>query len=329
MSQSTSVTLSEIYMRMAIEQVRAAGVHLRGLRAERQPETLTFSREGHLGTAAHPYDVEMDEALRSLVYAQDPTAVFTGEESDAGANLRARKIFVRCDAIDGTTNMLAIDTGYAIVVFYERVRSDGRGISHLAGAIYQGNGVIVAWCRHGATGTVHVLYPAAPTYDFEPQTTVIPGRKATTEAGLKPRRVTLRRGRDGAPSRRLRAGDSKKIAAVAASEERSGLVRLLYDFSDPDVTFYNFAGNPLAEPLLLGDLGAIIEVKSPQLHDCAYLMPLRIAGGQVLDHDGRPIDVFETFERIGTDRRMEPFVATASLEVAADILEMRRFSAAA
>jgi hypothetical protein len=319
--------LAELYMRVATEAVIAAAYHLRGLRFEPPRTGKTIGRAGHGGAPAHSVDVDMDEALRGVIYEFNKEIVFMGEESAAGANLRPQRIFAYCDPVDGTTNLRALDLGWAIVVFFERVRSDGERFAHLGGAIYTSSGTIVSWARGGVAGVTRIHHPAAPVYDFSVGIAVPNAEDVGTRAA-GPRTLILKRGADDAPSKLLRGGSSKLIAAVAASGERRRLLDELYDFTGTGFNVWTIGGNPMIAPLLVGDLGAVIEVERVDLHDAVYLMPLVIAGGHVFDHDGREINVFSAFEN-APRTTVEPFVAVVSPAVADDIRRLRRLRPAA
>jgi hypothetical protein len=267
-------------------------------------------------------DIEMDRAMRAYAQALLPGSVYKSEESDSGINLVAQTDIVRVDPIDGTTNLVTLHMSYAVVILIERVRSDG-SIAHVAGAIYSSTGEVVSWGAVKPHGVVRIDFPSFPSYADDTEL-MLPEADKLLAASKTPRSIILKRQGDGSPSRMLRPGIPTRVAAVAASPKRRAELEKMYDLGAGDLWLSTIGGNPLAAALLVGDLGAIIETERILLHDCAYLVPLRLLGGKVTSHDGFPIDVFEAFESSREPRMMEPFVAAVNSEVAESVRRWRR-----
>jgi hypothetical protein len=118
-----------------------------------------------------------------------------------------------------------------------------------------------------------------------------------------------------ADDRPLAPGDPKRVAVVAATAERRRALNASWHLRDLWVS--TLAGNPLVAPLLLGELGAIIEVRPVKLYDALYLIPLMLAGGAVVNDSLEVIDVRRAFSEVNSVRRsIGPFVAASTVRSA-------------
>lgn len=129
-------------------------------------------------------------------------------------------------------------------------------------------------------------------------------------------------------------GSPLRLAAVATSPNRRKALDDHFDFAvetaesedDSGVYISSLGGNPLLLPLLLGDLGAVLEIKGQKLHDAVFLLPLVLAGGFVVYwKSGEPVDVWSVFSESAVDRRrIGPYVAAVSTDAIEVVMRHRR-----
>jgi hypothetical protein len=127
---------------------------------------------------------------------------------------------------------------------------------------------------------------------------------------------------------------SRRIAFVGATVTRFTETVSVFNLSeepDPNAPksesrwITTLGGNPLITPLLLGHLGAIIEPHEVKVHDAAYLIPLVLSGGIVVDFDGNPLRVLEAgFNGWSRQNRMiGPFIASVSQRAVDELLSIK------
>lgn len=263
------------------------------------------------GDATHWIDAEMRKAMNTFVdEATNGTAIYVGEEENVPHNLKHGDYLARTDELDGTTNSLTLFSAFAIVVFIERVRRNEESVTHVAGAIAAATGEITSWSRD-QDGKSNVLIEWPVPFSWEQPNG---GDPAAVPA---PFRLQLDKDQEAQRSPALREGLVNRIAVNAAHPARRALLERTMGKAlaeDPNLWVSNSAGNPLAAPLLAGELSAIYEPKSLQLHDAAFLVPLYLAGGKIRSPRGDHVDVIGHFEELGSSRTIGPFVAGASAE---------------
>ncbi len=266
------------------------------------------------GDATHWIDAEMRRAMALFVSeATNGEALYVGEEEKVPVNLKRGDLLARTDELDGTTNSLTLFGGYAIVVFIERVRKDEESVVHVAGAIAAATGEVTSWSRDAGDSVVEIEWPKPLSWGESGDSTRFDEPNGTE--GENTFTLTLRRDRDDQRAQGLRPGSQNRIAANAAHRDRRALVTsALGNLLDGDENYWmsNGAGNPLVAPLLAGELAAIYEPKSLELHDAAFLVPLYLAGGNIRYLEGGNLDVVAHFEELGSQRTIGPFVAGAS-----------------
>ncbi len=266
-------------------------------------------------------DAVMDRFIAGRVNAKVPSATYMSEESTVNLAPEMGDIIAWCDPLDGTTNALTVLSDYAIVLFFEEYRSVGpehrSGFDHLGGAIASSDGTVVSWQQYQNSGEVWVDWAS----DFWPAATDTPAAESLLDIDPKPVPFSVQVGID-VPIR-PRQGKSNRIASVAAPATHRNELDEIYDLTlvesggngdtkrtSEDRWLSTLGGNPCIAPLLLGQLGAIIEPTMVDKHDAIYLVPLTLAGGKVIDLQSRkgirPLDVFTMMEPGGT---IEPFIA--------------------
>lgn len=275
----------------------------------------------------HWLDRQVDRVLRHYVHDVDPAIVYESEEWDADRVPNAGDVIARADPIDGTTHARTLFGGYAVVIYFEQVDPDRAHVTNLAGAIAASTAEVVSW--NSIRGEVLVEWAANFRWkDSQPKREDKPPRTLT---GSKPVRWKLLNREAGErTAEALKRGDPDRVAAVANKPKRRQALRERLNLDETDLWFANSAGNPLIAPLLLGDLGGIVEplpIKS--LHDAAYLLPLHYAGAHIRFLDDRKVplnapDYFTDFimgkkERIEKGRQVPEFVAATSEDLLAEI----------
>jgi hypothetical protein len=309
--ETGSVSLGEVYQTLSRRIVKRAINRARDLlREEVRSASVgsTISHPGHRGSAADKIDADMDEVLEGLVKTYSPNALFLSEERHRTFHPRARQIVARADPVDGTKNALRLFSAYAVAVYFERVSRDADHLTHLAGAIATAHGEVVSWCKHRHGGEVLIEWPKTLPWDeseSDQDDGVVEGDFA----------VHLVRENEQLHAPGLRPGVAQAVAAVATTEERRNLPlfkKLGLEQAANELWVSTCGGNPMIAPLLLGDLGAIIEPKEDvSVDDALYLIPLALAGGEVMGASGESMEVFEPFRAFNEEeRRIGPFVAT-------------------
>jgi hypothetical protein len=272
----------------------------------------TVSHPGHRGSPADKIDADMDETLEQLIRSNSPDAIFFSEERQRTYHPKARQIVARADPVDGTKNALRLFGSYAVAVYYERVGRNADHLTHLAGAIASSHGEVVSWCKHRHGGEVWVEWPTSLPWDESN-----PSDMDELNAGNFA--VQLVREEEQLRAAGLRAGDKRSGGAGGGAGGRRGepiFNRLGLGDAASDSWVSTCGGNPMIAPLLLGDLGAIVEPKADvSVDDALYLIPLVLAGGEAIGPSGESIEVFEPFRALNEEeRRIGPFVATVGQE---------------
>ena len=264
-------------------------------------------------------DAHMDRYIETLVRTAWPNAHYTSEELERTTDLDERQIVFSCDPVDGTTNAFTILGKWSIVLFADMFLN-GR-LVHLAGGIAMSDGEIITWQNFQGRGEVWVEFPA----DYTWPTVADASRQVPDRPG--PFVVQLGEGVDRGPY----PGKARRFGSVAHSVERRRLLASAFDLmaeppgteKDAQVWLSSIGGNAIASALLLGELGASIETKAVKLIDAAYVIPLVLAGGVVVDLDDRGnVDIWERFADTGT-RRIGPFIAAASEEAVKELVSRR------
>ncbi|HEX6501102.1 MAG TPA: hypothetical protein VF054_19040 [Micromonosporaceae bacterium] len=279
-------------------------------------------------------DAMMDRVIESLVSSRMPGVIYCSEESPRNLYPEPGDIVAWSDPLDGTTNAFTFFGGYAVVLYFDRF-IHGR-YDHLAGAIASSDGTIVSWQRFHDDGEVWIDWPDEMRW---------PGLKAGSENGVArtpatpPYRVGVGRIGDDDPLATagrvipLFGGVRKRLASVASTVSRREDLDRILDLGredgppdrQTDMVLSTLAGNPLVSALLVGQLGAIVEPHAVKLHDAAYLIPLVLAGGVVVDLNDNEINVFRAFEQVEpARRRVGPFIAAASEESVRWLMSRRR-----
>jgi fructose-1,6-bisphosphatase/inositol monophosphatase family enzyme len=242
----------------------------------------------------------MNRWMQERLAQVDPTIEYWSEEAHRTFYPRPRLKIARADPVDGTTNAVTTFSGFAVVLFFEIIGRTGQHVVHLAGAIGSASGMVVSWDARDELVSV--------TWDE--------------------RELLLKRDVDDLRAAAVKQGDEMSIASNAAKPARRRLLNKYFDFTDEETWLVTQAGNPIIGPLLLGQLGAVIEPRPVKLHDAAYLVPLHLAGGVVRSLDNQPLGLDEYFSRLASrEREVPPFVAAADA-AAADRIFLRRRGAA-
>jgi hypothetical protein len=258
----------------------------------------------------------MDQLVRQMVMREFPDCVYLSEEGMATVYPDPGDVFAWCDPLDGTTNAFTMFSGYAVVLFFEQWT--GNRFEHLAGAIASADGTVVSWHRFRGSGDVYIDWPE--DFSWPSQTQAAETHRSTTKETNQTPRWQTRLGPGGAMQ--PHAGVLARVAAVAGTPNRLSEVHLVYDVFSPIKTKLAFqrrwlatvAGNPYIAPLLVGDLGAIIEPREVTMYDAVYLIPLVLAGGHVYSLVNRneidPLQIFSLGNPL--TRTMGPFLASVS-----------------
>jgi hypothetical protein len=187
---------------------------------------------------------------------------------------------------------------------------------------------VVSWQRFRGSGDVYIDWP--DDFSWPSQSESDETHRATSKEAV--RQPTWEAKIGGGSALRPHAGVPARIAAVAGTPNRLEEVNLSYDiFSKAKTRFASqrrwlstIAGNPCIAPLLVGDLGAIIEPRDVKMYDAIYLIPLVLAGGHVYSLSSRnEIDPFEIFSMdLPLTRTMGPFVASVDPEPLKQLREL-------
>lgn len=251
-----------------------------------------------------------------------PGVIYCSEESPRNLYPEPGDIVAWSDPLDGTTNAFTYFTGYAVVLYFDRFINDR--YDHLAGAIASSEGSIVSWQHFRGDGEVWIDWPDDMRW---PGLTPKVENDTARAIPTPPRRVGVGRVADvdpfvtGGRVIPVFGGVPRRLASVASTASRKEDLDRILDLGrdngapdkQNDVVLSTLAGNPLVSALLVGQLGAIIEPHAVKLHDAAYLIPLVMAGGVVVDLDDNEINVFRAFEEVDPSRRrIGPFIAAAS-----------------
>lgn len=277
------------------------------------PTSKEVPRRGHAGDPTRHLDVVVDRSMQSRFVAlvsalpvPDHEVVYNSEESQAPYGDQESPILGWADPVDGTTNAYTLTSGYANVMFadhYEPGEAEGGEprLRHLGGAIATSHGEVVKWFVSGSSGVVTIDWrddSIAPTSVGGPLSTV-----------------------------QVRDGVERRVAAVATSYARRRRLAETFDFDTPDPYWVaNGAGNPLIVPLLVGELGAVIETETVAIHDAAFLIPLVLAGGHVVSLDGEPMNPILTAAEFQREDRVlsDGYIASASKSHIEALLARRR-----
>jgi hypothetical protein len=336
-STSGQMETAAVYRMIALEIVaEALNVALRELRAQvaegRVNPPAISSAPGQPGFEPTKIDTVMDRLIESRITALAPGAIYCSEELRRSTFLEERQVIAWSDPLDGTTNCFTFFTGFAVVVYFDRY-VNGR-LDHLAGAIASADGSVVSWQHFRGMGEVWVDFPEELSWPSRGIPSVpVQGQVSTSATSIELVPASLAGSTRFAGTTVPHNGVASRLASVSSTEGRFRDVGKLFDIWHEDATGTNdrtmlstLAGNPLVCPLLLGQLGSVVEVRAVQLHDAAYLLPLTLLGGHVVDPvDGRQVDVLRAFSEVAPDRRrIGPFVAATSMESIAWLLKRRR-----
>jgi hypothetical protein len=293
------------------------------------------------GYPATRLDSQMNRRIQQHVGRRTPRATYWSEENRSNVFPEDGDVFAWCDPLDGTTNAFTVFGGYAVVLFYEVYRD--QGFEHLAGAIASSSGEIVSWQKFGGSGEVWIDWPSdfvwpslegGPAHESQSESVIWAREVDVTDP--VPKGVEIGQLRSGAgdigAEVPIQAGYKRRFASVATTVARRERLFKDFDLHSADSSsrkdrlwLSTCAGNPLIAPLLLGDLGAIIEVESVRLHDAAYLIPLLLAGGKVVNPDESELPVYRAFFEPNPEARtIGPFVAAASGEAIRELMTRRR-----
>jgi len=272
------------------------------------------------GDQTHWIDAEMRDVMSRLVAeASGGGAIHVGEEEQIPMNMVGGEVLARTDELDGTTNALTLFSSFAIVVFIERVRSNRESVTHVAGAIAAATGEVTSWSREqGGKNKVLIEWPAPFSWEDEG------GGESDATGVVVPKQLLLESDHETEVAAALRPGTLGRLASNASRHDRRLLIgeamgRALRQ--EDDLWLSNAGGNPVIAPLLAGELSAVYEPKSLELHDAAYIVPLYLAGGEIWSPHGNRIDVLRQFQKLGSRREIGPFVAGTSTEAVDRILE--------
>ncbi|MEU3455127.1 hypothetical protein ABZ671_16235 [Micromonospora sp. NPDC006766] len=284
-------------------------------------------------------DAVMDRLIEQRVRQLSPGATYISEENRKTVSPDPGDIYAIADPLDGTTNAFTMFGAYSVVLYFDRFT--GNEFDHLGGAIASSDGSIVSWqnFRNGE-GEVWIDWPENfdwPTTDATAETDTI---QPATQIPRPPLGIQVARKRRaggswaGRPQAEIHHGLSTRMAAVSYSTGRRADLDDHFDFKpradDGESRLYvsSFAGNPVIAPLLVGQLGSVVETRAVKLHDAAFLIPLVLAGGLVVDFTDTEINVLRCFQQHdGADplaRRIGPFIAAADDTVLETVLRRLR-----
>jgi hypothetical protein len=282
-----------LYASATVHYVRRIIRHISELDPSDSPfEKVEDFDPAHAGKPPIEADVLAQDFLESVVKANPPRTplgepIFLGEEVPAAyraLNRDQKYITVRSDPIDGTSNMVHCGDGFSTVVTIEQWRPAMARWQHLAGAIVRHDGDGLSWSNRG----VHRHNVVIDFAELPP--TVLP---RILERPAIP------------PFRNFRLSDEwrEKVAYSGATVAAHSSIRrteLLDHFSSlvsrPE--FLDFrSGSASAWGLCNRRLGFVFELRPTTIHDSAHLYPFSYLGGNVVDHDYRPINVAEIFDK--------------------------------
>lgn len=296
----------------------------------------SFEQDGYSPTRI---DAMMDRLIELRVRELSPGATYLSEENRKTVSPDPGDIYAIADPLDGTTNAFTVFGAYSVALYFDRFT--GTGFDHLGGAIASADGSIVSWqnFRNGE-GEVWIDWPEELIWPTTEPAGESPIRHASIATTAPPLGIQVARNRRAGaawasrPLTELHHGLSSRLAAVSYTVGRRAELDALFDLkpqpTDEETRTYisSFAGNPAITPLLVGELGAVIETRSVKLHDAAYLIPLVLAGGIVVDFTDTEINVLRSFQRHdGTDllgRQIGPFIAATDDLVLSTVLSRLR-----
>ncbi|WP_158711638.1 FIG domain-containing protein [Streptomyces xylophagus] len=331
MAKSTGARVNE-YRNIAIDVV-ANGINK--ARSELRTQLLSGDVNPHASSAiagqrGYPptkIDVVMNDYLGNLVRARVPEVQYFSEESSTNDFPTQGRLYARCDPLDGTTNAFTALGAYAVVLYFEEYKNDK--YNHLAGAIASSDGTIVSWEHFGGSiGEVWIDWPS----DFNWPS--LEGRDEylnnSAGSGDDPGFGKQVGKPNGTP---LHGAKLRRVAVVASTVKRWRDVISRFNLtSEPDSNapkeeqrwLSTLGGNPFVTPLLLGELGVIIEPHKIKLHDAAYLIPLTLAGGTVVDFHDIDIPVVTTaFSDPSNERGVGPFIASTNEDGIKEIFKVK------
>jgi hypothetical protein len=266
-------------------------------------------------------DSDMDQAILRMVLAEEPDARYLSEENESTVYLDEGTLLAWCDPLDGTTNAFTAFSGFAVVLFFEEYAKPR--FDHLAGSIASADGTVVSWQSY-RSGAGEVWVDWAGDFDWPALTSEEKERvRLDPLSGDKQSSYRVEVGQQA----KLHAyrGVPARLAAVAATAQRRILLNNSYDLFKNTVEedsrdrrwLSTLGGNPYIAPLLLGELGGIIEPRQVKMHDAVYLIPLVLAGGHVYNLETRhELDPLEFFAAQHTlERSIDSFIAVIDPQV--------------
>ncbi len=294
------------------------------------PSAIETQREG--GYQPTLIDTQMDDWIARRVASLTPQATYLSEETRRNIFPQQGDVYVWCDPLDGTTNAFTSLSAYAVVLMYDVFR-EGRFCNY-AGAVACSHGEVVSWQKFGTSGEVWVDWPGDWTWPTRPRVTNGRSRNALRPEAEAPYSIQVgKKGADRVPH----AGMPQRIAAVATSSRRRSTLASTFDLetetdnseSGEKLWLSTLGGNPLAASLLLGELGAVIEPSRVKLHDAAYLLPLTLAGGVVVDYNNVELNLETIFGEVAPQNRyVGPFVAAVDEAAITEVLDRLRIPGA-
>jgi hypothetical protein len=287
-------------------------------RAVRPLERKVVLRANLLQSGYPPAEIDalMDRFISSEVAKRVPGATYLSEEGAVNIAPEPGEIIAWCDPLDGTTNALTVFSDFAVVLFFEQY--DGVRFEHLGGAIASSDGTVVSWQQYQGQGEVWVDWAGDLHWPAEDGNQ---SGEANLESPSASAPFIVQVGLD--TQTKPRAGVSSRVAAVAATSRHRNDLSRFYDLTLVDDGVGNddagsmgnrwlstLGGNPCIAPLLLGELGAIIEPNYVDKHDAIYLVPLTLAGGQVIGLEKKDdIKPLSFFSENDPGHLMKPFIA--------------------
>jgi hypothetical protein len=300
------------------------------------PTAMQTSNE-QAGFKPTKIDTVMDTFMSREVNSADGKVTHYSEENMKNVYPSRGDIYAWCDPLDGTTNAFTLFGAYAIVLFFDRY--NGASFDHLGGAIASFDGTVVSWehWRNG-NGEVWIDWPIdffwpGSQDDFPSQHVIQNQDRRDTEPPFGVRIASTDADKN-VDSVAVYPGIAQRIGSVASTTNRRAELFHLFDLGAEEpglpkehrLYLSTVAGNPFIAPLLLGQLGAMVETQSPKLHDAAYLIPLLLAGGVVVDlDDSNEIQVFRKFSQPNpAERKIGPFIASADEVGIRELIRRRR-----
>lgn len=255
-----------------------------------QQQQVTY--HGHMGKPPLVIDALAQRYLENVV-RQDPQTpelgevLFMGEEvaqADWDPHRPGRVTIIRCDPVDGTSQLAHTGQSFASVVTVESRRDSGQPWKHLGGAIVRSDGRALSWSR--TTVEEHDVRLDVSIRASETESPSI------ADLGTMPPLVS----RDiDEVHRKLTALSGAAVAAQSAKRRQDLLLQYAPLISEAE--YFDFqGGNPTAWSLCKGLLGWTIELNWTTIHDSIYLWPFSTLGGRIVDHYGKKINILSLIE---------------------------------